>query len=115
MPDAPRGFHDLGGVEDEGGPIDRHEHENDFWEQRVDALMRALGTLDPPLVRTDELRRAVEGLGKEAYDSMTYYERWIAAITNILLEKNVITVGEIGRKIAEIEADERAAEPAGKR
>ena len=104
MPDAPRGIHDLGGLE--AGPIDRHEHDNDFWEQRVDALMRALGAIDPPLIRTDELRRAVEALGREAYDSMTYYERWIAAIANLLLEKNVIAVDELGRKIAEIEARE---------
>jgi len=112
VPDHPRGFHDLGGLED--GRVDRHEHDNDFWEQRVDALMRALGALDPPLVRTDELRRAVEGLGKAAYDAMSYYERWIAAITNVLLEKNVITVGELARKIAELEAAENA-EPAGHR
>src|SRR5579872_285274 len=100
----PRGIHDLGGLD--AGPIDRSEHQNDFWEQRVDALMRALGAIDPPVVRTDELRRAVEQLGSEAYDSLSYYERWIAGITNVLLEKDVITVDELGRKIAEIESRE---------
>ena len=102
----PRGIHDLGGLE--AGPIDRGEHQNDFWEQRVDALMRALGSLDPPVVRTDELRRAVENLGAEAYDELSYYERWIAAITNVLLEKSVISVDELGRKLDEIEARERS-------
>jgi hypothetical protein len=97
-------MHDLGGLP--GGEIDRSEHQNDFWEQRVDALMRALGTLDPPLVRTDELRRAIEGIGADAFDSMTYYERWISAITEVLLEKGVISVNELSGKIAEIEKRE---------
>src|SRR5579872_6219523 len=102
----PRGMHDLGG--EPAGTIDRTEHQNDFWEQRVDALMRALGLLDPPLVRTDELRRAIEGIGAKAYDDMSYYERWITAIAEILMEKGVIAVDELGRKIAEIEAREPA-------
>ena len=102
----PRGIHDLGGLP--AGQIDLTEHQNDFWEQRVDALMRALGALNPPLVRTDELRRAVEGIGAQAYDEMSYYERWISAITEILMEKGIITVDEIGSKIAEIEARESA-------
>lgn len=97
-------MHDVGG--EAAGTIDRSEHQNDFWEQRVDALMRALGTLDPPLVRTDELRRAIEGIGADAYDSMSYYERWIAAITEVLLEKGVISVNELSARIADIEQRE---------
>jgi nitrile hydratase subunit beta len=100
----PRGIHDLGGLP--GGAIDRSEHQNDFWEQRVDALMRSLSLLDPPLVRTDELRRAIESMGAEAFDNMTYYERWIAAITEVLLEKGVLTVDELSGRIAQIEERE---------
>src|SRR3546814_19385709 len=33
---------------------------------------------------------------------MSYYERWIASITNNLLEKGVITVDELGRRMAQI-------------
>jgi hypothetical protein len=99
-------MHDVGG--EPAGTIERTEHQNDFWEQRVDALMRALGTLDPPLVRTDELRRAIEGIGTQAYDSMSYYERWIAAVTEVLLEKGIISVNELSAKIAEIEQRETA-------
>lgn len=100
----PRGMHDLGGLP--GEAIDRTEHQNDFWEQRVDALARALGLLDPPLVRTDELRRAIEGIGAKAYDEMSYYERWITGITEVLLEKGVITVDELSTRIAQIESRE---------
>jgi hypothetical protein len=106
MEQHPRGIHDLGGLE--AGPIDRSEHQNDFWEQRVDALMRALGTLNPPVVRTDELRRAIEGMGAKAYDELSYYEKWITAVTEVLLEKGVIGVDELSTKIAEIEKREPA-------
>lgn len=97
-------MHDLGGLP--AGTIDRTEHQNDFWEQRVDALQRALALLDPPLVSTDELRRAIEGIGAQAYDAMSYYERWITAITEVLLEKGVVSVDELSAKIAQIEARE---------
>jgi len=70
--------------------------------------MRALGALDPPVVRTDELRRAIEGMGAKAYDELSYYEKWITAIAEILLEKGVIGVDELSTKIAEIEAREPA-------
>jgi len=104
MNEHPRGIHDLGGLP--AGTIDRTEHQNDFWEQRVDALMFALRTLDPPLVRTDELRRAIEAMGAKAYDEMSYYEKWISGMTEVLLEKGVITVDELSGKIAQIEARE---------
>ena len=33
---------------------------------------------------------------------MTYYERWIYAITQTLIQRGVITVDELGRKIKAI-------------
>ena len=42
---------------------------------------------------------------------MAYYERWISSITNVLLEKGVLTVDELGRRMAEVEA--RWTEAAG--
>ena len=51
----------------------------------------------------DQMRRNIEDLGPGVYDKMSYYERWCAAITNVLLQKNVITVDELGRKMAEVE------------
>ena len=37
------------------------------------------------------------------HDKLTYYERWITSIANNLIAKGVITVDELGRKLAEIE------------
>ena len=56
------------------------------------------------VLSVDELRRAIEDLGADAYDRYNYYERWMAAMTNILLEKKILGVDELGRKMAEVEA-----------
>lgn len=92
--------HDLGGLP--GGPVAPTEHDYAPWEKQVDALLVLLG--ERSLVRTDELRRNIEGLGEAAYERYGYYERWIEAITATLLQRGVLTADEIGRRMAEIEA-----------
>lgn len=99
--------HDLGGRA--AGPIDRTERELEPWEKRVDAIQRLLSAPERRLISVDELRRAIEGLGAEEYDRLAYYERWIAAMTNLLLEKGVITIDELGRKLDAVRAREGGA------
>ena len=41
--------------------------------------------------------------------STSYYERWIASITNTLLIKGVITSDELGRRMAEVGRREEGA------
>jgi hypothetical protein len=89
------------------GPIDRSEHEYALWEKRVDALLVLLADKNQDLVRVDELRRNIEAIGPDAYDKMSYYERWITSITNTLLDRGVISSDELGRKMAEVEARPR--------
>jgi hypothetical protein len=103
---VPRGPHDLGGTP--AGPVSPSEHDHLLWEKRVDALAVLLD--NKGLVGVDEMRRAIEGLGAEAYHRMRYYERWIATLTTVLIEKGVITVDELGRRMAEVRA--HAAEKA---
>ena len=100
-----RRHHDMGGLE--AGPIDRGEHDKAPWEKRVDALMVLLGQRG--ILRVDELRRGIEELGADAYDRYGYYERWMASMTNLLLEKEIIGVGELGERMAEIESGRREA------
>jgi hypothetical protein len=88
------------------GPIERAEHDFALWEKRVDALMMLLSSKDRRLLTVDELRRNIESLGPEAYDNMSYYERWIYAITQTLIERGVITVDELGRKIQAVQEHE---------
>ncbi|MGO8915898.1 MAG: hypothetical protein ACLQJR_08325 [Stellaceae bacterium] len=101
-----RQHHDMGGLP--AGPVERHEHNYAFWEKRVDALMTLLSQPQRQLLRIDELRRNIEALPPDAYETMSYYERWISAIANTLLQRGVLTADELGRKLAEIEARERA-------
>ena len=99
--------HDMGGLP--AGPIDPSEHDYAPWEKRVDAIMRLLIAPERKIMSVDELRRHIEDLGPGAYDEMTYYQRWMAAICNCLLEKGVIGVDELGRRMTEVEARWQAA------
>lgn len=85
------------------GAVVRTEHDYAMWEKRVDALMVLLSSKDCQHMTVDELRRNIEGLCPEAYDQLTYYERWIHAITQTLIQRGVITTDELGRKMAEVE------------
>lgn len=96
-----RRVHDRGGWPD-AGPIDRSEHEYAMWEKQTDALMGILRTKH--LIRTDELRRAIESIEPAAYERMTYYQRWLTAIKTLLIEKGVLTAEEIERKLQEWQA-----------
>ena len=93
--------HDLGGLED--GPVDRTEHSHEPWEKRVDSIMRLVSDKKRQILTVDELRRGIEDLGPGAYDELSYYERWISSLTNVLIEKGIITIDELGRKMTEVE------------
>jgi nitrile hydratase subunit beta len=105
MIDHPSSHHDLGGQP--GGPVVPAEHDYAIWEKRVDALMVLLASDECRHMTVDELRRNIESLGAEAYDTMSYYERWIHAITQTLIQRGIISVDELGRKMADVE--QRAA------
>ena len=102
-----QGPHDIGGLPD--GPIDREEHDAALWEMRIDAMLVLLSDDKRRLMRVDELRRGIESLGEAAYNELTYYQRWIASVAALLVEKDVLTQDEIDRRIEQIRA--RASEP----
>ena len=107
MSDDPgRGVHDMGGLP--AGPVERAEHAHALWEKRVDALMVLLASPERRVITVDQLRRGIEQLGADAYEAMSYYERWIASIANTLLAAGVITSDELGRRMAEVARRERA-------
>lgn len=99
-----RGYHDVGGLP--AGPVQPLDHEVQPWEKRVHALLVLLADPCRNLVNVHELRRGIESLGAQEYDRLSYYERWINSITNILLQKGVLTPDELGRKLAEVDARE---------
>ena len=93
-----RGSHDLGGLP--AGPVDTAPHDPTFWEKQIDAMNMLLA--QKGLRRTDENRRYVEMLGEDAYNTLTYYERWTAALARQLIDKGVLTQDEVDAKVAEI-------------
>ena len=104
-----RRHHDMGGLA--AGPVERSEHDLGPLEKRVDAIMRLLSDNSRRVLTVDELRRGIENLGPGVYDELSYYERWLSSITNVLIEKGVITIDELGRRIEDMKARRREARP----
>ena len=97
-----RSHHDMGGQP--AGPVERTEHDYALWEKRVDALLVLLSGKDRQLMTVDELRRNIEASARRPTTSMTYYERWIHSIAQTLIQRGVISIDELGRKMADVEA-----------
>ena len=93
--------HDRGGWPG-AGPIDKTEHEPSMWEKRTDALLVLLTSPEKRVMRVDELRRAIESLEPHAYETMSYYERWITAIEALMIEKGILTHAEIDARVKEL-------------
>ena len=96
----PRSHHDMGGLP--AGKVKKQEHGYALWEKRVDAMMVLLSDKKRRLMNTDMLRRGIESLPPDAYDRMSYYERWIHSITTMMLERGVVTRGELDARIARL-------------
>ncbi len=88
--------HDRGGWPN-NDPIDQTEHQYSDWESRVDALQMLLGAKG--IRTTDQMRRAIESLELEQYESLSYYEKWTAALEILMLEKGILSTEEIDRKM----------------
>lgn len=95
-----RRWHDMGGLD--AGTIDPETHDFALWEKRVDALQ--VITSGKGLFTVDGLRRVLEDMGEDAFETMSYYERWIASVNQNLIEAGTYTLAELGEKMAEIEA-----------
>jgi hypothetical protein len=92
--------HDRGG-EPNDEPIDQSDHQKMDWEMRADALHQVLG--QKGIRRTDEMRRSMESLDPDLYRSLSYYERWTAALELLMVEKGFLTSDEIDRKVIQLD------------
>jgi len=93
-----RRWHDMGG--DDAGPVPTGQHDFSLWEKRVDALM-IIGSAKGYFT-VDGLRRVLEDMGEDAFETMTYYERWIASVNQNLIEGGAFTTAELAAKMDDI-------------
>ncbi len=92
--DVPRAMHDMGGVSRYMcEPIDKEPHELTDFDREVDAIRQILGMKG--VMSVDELRRGIEALPEADYLRLSYYQRWLQAITATLLRKGVIAEAEL--------------------
>jgi hypothetical protein len=98
-----RSHHDMGGLP--AGKVEPTEHDYPDWERRVDAMVQLLR--GGGRITVDELRKNIEALPPDAYDRLSYYEKWITSLTQTLLQRGVITTEELGRKMQEVEKRKR--------
>ena len=90
----------MGG--DPAGNINHDQHDFALWEKRVDALMVLASSAG--LMNTDSLRRALEDMGVEAYETMSYYERWIASVSQNMVEAGAFSTEDLADKMAKVKA-----------
>ena len=93
-----RRWHDMGG--DAAGPIPTEQHDFALWEKRDDALM--IISSGKGYFTEDGLRRVLEDMGPDAFETMSYYERWIASVNQNLIEAGVYTTAELAARMSEV-------------
>jgi hypothetical protein len=102
-PPVARGHHDMGGLP--AYKVEPAEHDYEDWERRVDALMVLCSGIKGKkrLLTVDELRKNIESLTPDAYDRLAYYEKWITALTQTLIQRGVITTAELASKMNQVQ------------
>lgn len=102
-----RRVNDVGGQVD--GVLHLDEHAVTLHEKRIDALVMLLTSPKVDAFKVDALRRAIEQNTIEDYRKFGYYDKWIRAIRDLLVEQNILTHDEIETRIAAIRARQRSA------
>jgi hypothetical protein len=92
--DTPRAHHDLGGAAKfMCEAVDVSPHALTAFDKQVDAIRGLLGA--KRIMTVDELRRGIESIPEGEYHRLSYYRRWIRSMTDILLQKGVVTEAEL--------------------
>jgi nitrile hydratase len=90
------GIHDLGGMSG-FGRVEVEPNEPVFhkpWERRVFGL-NAVGIVVLRAYNVDEYRHAIERMEARHYLAASYYERVLTGVATLLVEKGVVTHGEL--------------------
>lgn len=93
-----RKVNDLGGQL--AGPICLDEHPSTLHEKRVDALQKLLTGDKLRAFTTDAMRRAIESNTEEDYRNLPYYDKWMRAVRDLVIEQQLVSAKEIEDRIA---------------
>ncbi|PJI86301.1 nitrile hydratase beta subunit [Yoonia maricola] len=94
---GPKGYHDVGG--DPAGDIPMVDLPWLHWEKQVEAIRGLLGDGTRRIVSLDEVRRGFESFGVEKYNTLSFYRRRLAAMTDVLIEKGIVSRAELDEAI----------------
>ena len=89
------GVHDMGGMQDMG-PIQADKNEPVFrerWEARIFAMNRAMGAWRK--WNLDASRHERELIPPAEYLRMSYYEKWLSGLVELLAKSGLVTRAEI--------------------
>ena len=96
--DPRRAHHDMGGVSKYlCESVDTEPHALTDLDKQIDALRQMLSLKG--LMTVDELRRGIEEIPPDAYDRLSYYQRWIRSMTSNLMRKGVVTEAELRERL----------------
>jgi nitrile hydratase len=91
------GVHDMGGMHGMG-PVESEKNEpvfHHFWEERIFAMNLAMGAWRK--WNPDAGRHSRERIAPAEYLRMTYYERWLAGLVELIVKSGLATRAEIER------------------
>ena len=89
------GVHDMGGMQDMG-PIEYEKSEPVFhekWEARIFALNRGVGAWRKWNIDASRYQR--EQIPPADYLRMSYYEKWVTGLVELMVKSNLVTREEI--------------------
>jgi nitrile hydratase subunit beta len=89
------GVHDLGGMQDMG-PVQAEKNEPVFhepWQGRAYAFTRAMGAWRK--WNLDAVRFQREQIAPVDYFRLSYYERWVVALVELMLKNDMVTPAEL--------------------
>ena len=92
-----RKVNDIGGLP--AGPVCQDEHPSTLHENRVDALLRLLSGPKLEAFTVDAMRRAIESNTDEDYRNLGYYDKWIRAVRDLVIEQQVLSREEIEARV----------------
>ncbi|MEX2453976.1 MAG: hypothetical protein WD470_04690 [Rhodospirillaceae bacterium] len=92
-----KSVNDIGG--ENWGAIPLTDEPVPDWALLATALGNILGPRGAKLVTLHEVRRAREDLGPERYHALGYFERSLQGLHDVLVEKDVLTRGEVDARI----------------